>query len=583
VLVPLALVVLASLAPIGQARAARERSPEAAAAAETDRAEKENRKLAAKEERKRAEQREREQRTASRKAGRPLSKRDTLHPIPNQRERQQAVVTFECDKVKWDWRGFHDAPFNTVYELVRIDHGEGYFAKFQFSGSSATNVVTFPMLAPGGYVIDGQGHWRHTSANGLSGGFDVHAPVKCPPVASFSIEKLQEIEGAGGSFMSSPLTGALGQTVDYEIVVTNTGNVPLMLSTFTDPHCEAGTISEPPSATLEAHLSATFTCKHVITTADREAGSYSNQASVTGTPPPGDGVPVTHPSNEVIVNVPPPTPSFTTEKLQKLANGGGSYTSSTLTGAVGQSVDYEVLVKNTGTVALTLTGFTDPGCDTGTSSGGPIGGVLAVGASTSYTCTHVLTSADQTAGSHANVVTLAGTPAEGDESPVTSTTNTVIVDVPTPSSGPPSPNGDSHHEEPSSAGPKSGLASSGILSSTVSQPKTGVLAFSSAKLPALKGPGGCVRSSFRVSVKAAGVTNVSFYLDGHRLKTLSARSARRGLLSIVIDASKLKVGAHKLVARFSMAHTASTRATVGSRSITVKRCPAPVKDPRFTA
>ena len=40
---------------------------------------------------------------------------------------------------------------------------------------------------------------------------------------SFTIEKLQEIKGSGTGFKTSPLTGEIGQTVDYEIVVRNTG------------------------------------------------------------------------------------------------------------------------------------------------------------------------------------------------------------------------------------------------------------------------------------------------------------------------------------------------------------------------
>ena len=61
--------------------------------------------------------------------------------------------------------------------------------------------------------------------------------------------------GASGEFTASPLTGKVGQTVDYEIVVKNTGNVPLTLSNFSydrahveaaitsDPDCDSGTVS----------------------------------------------------------------------------------------------------------------------------------------------------------------------------------------------------------------------------------------------------------------------------------------------------------------------------------------------------
>ena len=579
VLVPLALVLVASLAPIGQAHTVSERTPEEESLVAAKRVEQEERKQAEREERKSAEQQEREERVASRKAARQPSKRATLHPVPNQREREQAVVTFDCDEVKLDWRGFRTGPdpYNTVSELVTIDHGDATHTEFTFAGTSASNTVTFPLLAPGGYVIDVQGHWRHSTANGLSGGFDMHAPVKCPPTPMFTIEKLQQLEG-GGSFTKSTLSGGVGQAVDYEIVVTNTGNVPLTLGDFTDPHCEAGTLSGPePSATVEAHASAKYTCKHVLTLADRAAGSYSNEATVTGTPPGGDGSSITHTSNPVTVEVPPPTPAFSLEKLQKIAGGASPYTTSTLTGAVGQTVDYEIVVKNTGNVALTFASPTDEGCDAGTISGGSIGGLLAAGASTSYTCTHVLSATDQSAGSHANAVTLTATPTEGDESPVTSTSNTVLTDV-----APPTPhnntNGETH--EPATGSSKTGSGTSGILSSTVNQ--SGVLAFSSATIPALKGPEGCVRASFRVSIKSAGVASVTFYMDGHKLKTLTAKNAHKGLLTIQISVAKLTLGSHKLVAKITTTHTASTKAKQGSRSIMVLRCRSAVVTPKFT-
>ena len=64
-------------------------------------------------------------------------------------------------------------------------------------------------------------------------------PPPPPPKPEFTIEKLQEIEGSKAGFTTSPLTGAVGQTVDYEIVVANTGDVALALTGFFDEHCDA--------------------------------------------------------------------------------------------------------------------------------------------------------------------------------------------------------------------------------------------------------------------------------------------------------------------------------------------------------
>src|SRR5438094_7175233 len=78
-------------------------------------------------------------------------------------------------------------------------------------------------------------------------------PEVAPPEASecgcgpmFTIEKLQEIAGSGRGFATSPLIGTIGQTVDYEIIATNTGLFPETLSEFTDSHCDDGTIAGGP-------------------------------------------------------------------------------------------------------------------------------------------------------------------------------------------------------------------------------------------------------------------------------------------------------------------------------------------------
>ncbi len=248
------------------------------------------------------------------------------------------------------------------------------------------------------------------------------------PAPSFTVLKEQMIVGSG-SFTTSTLTGAVGQTVDYELIVTNTGNTSLTFSALSDPHCDAGTLSGGPGGNpLASGSSTTFTCSHVITAADQAAGSYTNTGTITGTPPPGQGTPTTTPSNTVVVNVPPaPAPSFSIVKEQMIS-GVGAFTTSTLTGSVGQTVNYEIIVTNTGNTPLTFSALTDPRCDSGTLSGGPGGNPVAAGGSTTFTCSHVLAAADQAAGSYTNVGTITGTPPGGP--PTTTPSNPVVVNIP---------------------------------------------------------------------------------------------------------------------------------------------------------
>jgi hypothetical protein len=95
--------------------------------------------------------------------------------------------------------------------------------------------------------------------------------------------------------------------------VRNTGNVPLVLSNFSDPRCDGGTIEGgqgetplAPGPMPSLGGSTTYTCRHVIT----GTAVYENTATVTATPPPSGGTPITPTSNTVVVNLsaPPPGP-----------------------------------------------------------------------------------------------------------------------------------------------------------------------------------------------------------------------------------------------------------------------------------
>src|SRR4029077_22805 len=248
-------------------------------------------------------------------------------------------------------------------------------------------------------------------------------------------------------------------------------------------------------------------------------------------------------------------------------------------------------VTNTGNVALSFGALNDPLCDPGTISGGPAGGKLAPETSATYTCTHLLTAADASAKSISNTVTLTGTPPEEEGEPVKQTSNTVVAEV---AAKPPPSEPETPAETPTTPGSPTGTPSSGVGALSTAQapqaPQSGVLALKQSAVPALKvsvprlsGPQGCVRSSFRASVKAAGVSSVGFYLDGRKLKTMTAKSARKGQITIVIDPTRLKVGAHRLMAKITMAKTSSSsKAVRGTRTATVLRCRAAVLTPRFT-
>ena len=104
----------------------------------------------------------------------------------------------------------------------------------------------------------------------------------------------------------------------------------------------------------------------------------------------------------------------------------------------------------------------------------------------------------------------------------------------------------------------------------------------SATAPGLDGrPHACVRSSFVVSIKSSHVRRASFYLDGHKLRTLTSKNARKGRLAVHVSVARLKVGVHRVTVKITMSPlTASAKAITATRSLSFARCAANV-GPRF--
>jgi uncharacterized repeat protein (TIGR01451 family) len=343
-------------------------------------------------------------------------------------------------------------PGFTIEKLQRIG-GEGSFTKEELTGELGdvveyqivvTNTGNVPLefshfsdphcegiaggpggkpVQPGGsttftcsHTLTSVGTWTNVASivgnEGTGGKESNEVVVKVIPPAKpgFAIEKLQRIGGTG-PFTTEELTGEVGDVVEYEIIVTNTGDVPLEFSNFSDPHCE-GISGGPGGKPVQPGASTTFTCSHVL----MSAGTWTNVATIIGNEGTGSKE-----SNEVVVKVPPPTrPAYTIEKLQRIG-GTGPFTKEELSGEVGDVVEYQIIVRNTGDVPLKFTNFTDPNCEG--ISGGPGSSAVPVGGSTTFTCTHTLTSP----GTWTNVATI-----EGNEGTGAKESNEVVVKVPEP-------------------------------------------------------------------------------------------------------------------------------------------------------
>ena len=186
---------------------------------------------------------------------------------------------------------------------------------------------------------------------------------------------------------------ALGETITYSIVATNTGNVTLTNVEITDELTgDSWTVKS-----MEPKASATYTAEYVVTEADVLAGSVVNEA--TGNADTPDDVP----DPEII----PGTSTDETEEINPnltVVKGAadGLYT-------VGDTIEYYITVTNNGNVTITDIDVTD--AKTGMSEHID---TLAVDAKQTFTTTYTVTAADIAAGTLENTAIAAGTDPNGD-------------------------------------------------------------------------------------------------------------------------------------------------------------------------
>jgi hypothetical protein len=223
----------------------------------------------------------------------------------------------------------------------------------------------------------------------------------------------------------------------------------------------------------------------------------------------------------------PEEPNYEVEKLQVIKGSGAAYTKSELTGEVGDVVDYEVIVRNTGNVAIKFAPLTDENCSNIAPSGAT---EVPAGGSEVFTCEHALASS----GSWTNEASIEGA---GKTKP----SNAVTVIVPAQ-----------------------------IVKAQCTISESAIV---------LHGVLGSKRKTFAVRVPALGIKEITFYLDGRKIKTLTSSQASNGEFKIKIDPRKLSYGAHRVSVKIVTSE--STCAAIARSAVFVHPKPAQVK-PRFT-
>lgn len=142
---------------------------------------------------------------------------------------------------------------------------------------------------------------------------------------------------------STPTYSTLGQSIDYTLIATNSGNVTLTSVSISDPTLGALVCTQPVTLAPAATLSCT--ASHLVTQADLDSGSFANTASTIGTPPVGS--PVTGTADRTVTAV--QTPALTLAKVMT----GSPYS------LVGDVLNYSLTATNSGNVTLTNVSIVD--------------------------------------------------------------------------------------------------------------------------------------------------------------------------------------------------------------------------------
>jgi len=168
----------------------------------------------------------------------------------------------------------------------------------------------------------------------------------------------------------------VGETVDYTMTATNTGNIELHDVVLpSDALCDPGTLHETSGGTvLAAGASATWKCSHVVTADDPDP--LVNTAGVSGKDLLGTEVSDTATASTDILR-----PSINVTKT-----GDAEV-------HVGDTAKYTIVVANTGNTPLDPITVKDPKCDADPVSADG-NGALAAGESRTYTCSRVILDGD---------------------------------------------------------------------------------------------------------------------------------------------------------------------------------------------
>uniref|UniRef100_UPI003750C44C DUF7507 domain-containing protein n=1 Tax=Flavobacterium sp. TaxID=239 RepID=UPI003750C44C len=274
--------------------------------------------------------------------------------------------------------------------------------------NTTTGVVTVPVGTPAGtYTITYQICQNLNPTN-------CDTAIVTVPVYVPSIMLLKD-----GLFSdtTSPSGVSVGDTINYNFTIINTGSSDLTNITISDSFVNVVGL---PIALLSVGQSNfnNFTAQYIITQADIDAGQVDNVALVTGTPPNGPNVTDVSSDPTPCNACTPINPACTSCTITLLPNApsiqitkDGTYVDSSAPIGVtnpGDTISYAFVVTNTGNVTLTNVVIND--ALTGSVNLAVAPSTLLPGQSGTATATYTITQADINVGTVYNLATVSGNP-----------------------------------------------------------------------------------------------------------------------------------------------------------------------------
>jgi uncharacterized repeat protein (TIGR01451 family) len=275
-----------------------------------------------------------------------------------------STVAVDITSLTDAWDGHADGPLPTgsaCAALVGTSLNPGQSKTCTFTekgyapaeGAAAINNVATVVVAESG-----------NSGNTATANDDSTVQAPPLPALSLNVQKTNDANG-DGTFSDGETGKTVGGSVTFQVAVTNTSAVPVVVASLTDAwpgHADAAVDSSSSCAALVGTTIAAGASKTCTFSEDNyvpaEGASVINTVTVKVNEPNNPGNSTTGTDTSTVTGPNTPVLSLDVVKLND-GNNDGTYTDNETAPAVGSAVKFQVTVKNTSSVAVTINTITD--------------------------------------------------------------------------------------------------------------------------------------------------------------------------------------------------------------------------------